>query len=235
MAENVEHCPHCEVAAVVVKERRAVPLGQRRFEIDDEFYRCSECGEEFYTAQQADARERQAIATARAEDRLLTPDQIRAIREGLRLSQRDFELLLGVGEKTCVRWEQGRVCQNVSTDRLIRLLAADPENIRLLAAINGVSLPESYSALAAFNPGYRHIQPDAHYVMEFQAFEYKLTNARATRVMIGGSSERSISNSVETRRLAYPAPMPVPERRLSRGVIRKAQSVGLPLVSGSVQ
>ncbi len=134
----VAKCAHCEVPAQVVRERRMVPVGQRRVEIDDEWMRCATCEEEFYTSAQADQLQRRSIAQLRMEDGLLPPAEIKRIRMEIGLSQRDFERLLGTGEKTCVRWEAGRVCQNVSADRLIRLLAANPENIRVLAAMSGV-------------------------------------------------------------------------------------------------
>lgn len=133
-------CPHCDWSVKVVRELREVPLGSRRVTIEDEWSRCDECDEDFYTTEQADRRHRFAIEKARADDGLLPPGEIRRIREELGFTQQRFEQLLGVGEKTVVRWEQGRVCQNQATDRLIRLAAALPENVRMLAAINGVSL-----------------------------------------------------------------------------------------------
>jgi putative zinc finger/helix-turn-helix YgiT family protein len=105
--------------------------------------KCEICGETFYTVEQADQRQERAIERARQDDNLLTPRQIKSVREDLGLTQRQFEDLLGVGEKTCVRWENGRVCQNTATDRLIRLLVANRSNLRVLAAINAVALPNS--------------------------------------------------------------------------------------------
>lgn len=162
MAIATHHCPFCDTAADTVRERREVPLGQRRVTIDDEWTRCGECGEEFYTPEQADQRHWRAIEQARLDDNLLPPRAIRAIRDSLHLTQRQFEQLLGVGEKTCVRWEAGRVCQSVSTDRLIRLIAADRNNLRLLAGINGVALRSvaptatPFASTAGFERAYEH-------------------------------------------------------------------------------
>jgi len=72
----------------------------------------------------------------------LSPGEIRAIRERLRLTQRAFEKLLGVGPKTAVRWEKGTVFQNRSTDSLLRLVDAQPESARFLARIHDVTLPD---------------------------------------------------------------------------------------------
>lgn len=140
---TTEICPNCDAPMQIVRERREVPLGQRRVTVDDEFMRCETCGEQFHTLEQAEVRHERAIAQARQEDTLLTPHQICGIREGLGLSRPQFERLLGVGEKTCIRWEKGRVCQNFATDRLIRLIAANRANAAILAGINGVTLPDS--------------------------------------------------------------------------------------------
>jgi putative zinc finger/helix-turn-helix YgiT family protein len=143
MTETTEVCPQCDGEATVVRERRSVPLGQRRVEIDDEYTKCETCAETFYTVAQADQRHDRAVEKARQDDNLLTPRQIKNVRDDLGLTQKQFEEVLGVGEKTCVRWEAGRVCQNAATDRLIRLLVANRSNLRVLAAINGVALPDA--------------------------------------------------------------------------------------------
>jgi DNA-binding transcriptional regulator YiaG len=57
---------------------------------------------------------------------LLPPERIRSNRESLRLTQRDFANLLGVGESTVSRWETGSQIQQKSLDRLMRLFFAFP-------------------------------------------------------------------------------------------------------------
>lgn len=148
-------CPHCDVAPEVIRERREVPLGQRRVTIDDEYLRCPKCGEQYYTLAQAEQRQERAVAQSRQDASLLAPHQIRQIRTELGLTLSQFEQLLGVGEKTCIRWEKGRVCQNVATDRLIRLIAANRANAAILAAVNGITLPDS-----CFVPAHSHFQEE---------------------------------------------------------------------------
>ncbi len=53
---------------------------------------------------------------------LLTPAEIRQVRHKTGLSAVDLANLLGVGEKSFTRWENGRSMQNKSNDTLIRLL-----------------------------------------------------------------------------------------------------------------
>ena len=131
------HCPVCEVASTVMRKRRATSVGKSTVTVADEWMHCPSCGEDFYTAAQADQLHLRAIERIRTEEGLLTPDKIKRIRNELGLTQREFELLLGTGEKTCVRWETGRVCQSTAADRLIRLLAANRANVAVLAGISG--------------------------------------------------------------------------------------------------
>jgi putative zinc finger/helix-turn-helix YgiT family protein len=206
MTTTTELCPNCEVAATLVRERRIVALGQRRVDVDLEFFRCPECNEEYYSLEQADLRHRRAVDKARFEDNLLSPNQIKSIREGLNLSQRMFELILGVGEKTCVRWEQGRVCQNVSTDRLIRLLAADRENIQRLAAINGVVLPDS-----CFVPPAPTAPEYAGAVADWER-EFADPNFIAQFIVMGGSQEVPLLETAEHKAIISAATKPIAVR-----------------------
>lgn len=57
---------------------------------------------------------------------LLSPAEIKAIRVKAGLSQAGISEILGVGEKTYTRWENGKSLQNKSSDNLIRLFSKDP-------------------------------------------------------------------------------------------------------------
>ncbi|MHB1068455.1 MAG: type II TA system antitoxin MqsA family protein [Gemmatimonadaceae bacterium] len=202
MTTETMTCPNCETAAELVRENRLVPLGQRRVLVEDEFLRCNLCGEEFYTPELADQRHRRSIDRARLDDNLLAPGQIRAIRTELGMSQRVFEQILGVGEKTCVRWEQGRVAQNAATDRLIRLIAADRANVQRLASINGVALPDScFVPTQQDEPGYAEM------------FGFWAPDPGARRlvreVAIGGNLEASSMDTAEHEAIVSTAGTPV--------------------------
>lgn len=178
MTNSSDTCPNCATEVRVVSERRSVPVGRRTVEIDDEFLRCPACGEEFYSTDLARRSHRKAIAAARSADSLLAPERIKAIRESLGLTQREFESLLGVGEKTCVRWESGRVCQNAATDRLIRLIAANRDNARVLAGINGVALPDSC-----------YVPAEPAEVLNRLGAPWDRPGPAATSIVIGGTAE----------------------------------------------
>lgn len=133
-------CPVCGGNVAIVTEPTELRQGSRRAVIDVEHFRCADCGEVFYTAEQADAAQRALAVRLREEDGLLTPEQIRAVREKYGLSQAQFEKLLSVGDKTVVRWERGTVFQNKATDQLIRTISEVPEAFAFLAQRNGVAV-----------------------------------------------------------------------------------------------
>ena len=89
---------------------------------------------------QMDAAQRIAAAQMRATAGLLEPEEIKAIRQNVGLTQPTFEILLGVGPKTAVRWERGTVFQNAATDKLLRLVRDVPGAAEYLATQHGVRL-----------------------------------------------------------------------------------------------
>ncbi len=102
--------------------------------------KCDGCGDILYSPEQVDQAQLAVQAEIRRRENLLSPAEITAIRRGLGLKQHYFERLLGVGPKTVVRWESGRVFQSKAVDAVLRLVRADRENAVRLAAWNGVPL-----------------------------------------------------------------------------------------------
>ncbi len=88
---------------------------------------CSECGEVYIGAAEVEQLQKAAASQVRASQGLMQPEEIRALRVSLGLSQAAFEDLLGTGAKTVVRWEKGIVFQSATADRLMRLLREMPE------------------------------------------------------------------------------------------------------------
>jgi HTH-type transcriptional regulator / antitoxin MqsA len=134
-------CGVCGGDAGLTTQRREVFVGKRSAVIEDEFFRCERCGEEFYEPGQMDASMKKASSAIRAESGLLLPEEIGSIRRSLELSQAAFETLLGVGAKTVVRWEKGTVFQNQATDELLRTLRDVPGVAEYLARRSGVEIP----------------------------------------------------------------------------------------------
>ena len=139
---SLESCPACDGRLEPVSKERAVRIGTRSARVLDQFFRCTACEESYYAPGQMDATLRRASDAIRHEEGLLSPEEIRAIRKRLGLTQHAFEKLLGVGPKTVVRWEKGTVFQNRSTDSLLRVIDAQPGSARFLARLHGVTLSD---------------------------------------------------------------------------------------------
>lgn len=133
-------CYLCGGDSPLTREVRPVRIGSRMAVVDDEFYRCARCEEDVYLGNMADETSRKAAAVVRAEDGLLGPGDIVALRARYGLSQAGLERLIGAGEKTVVRWERGTVAQNRTADTLLRVLADHPDVVARLGRERGVRL-----------------------------------------------------------------------------------------------
>ncbi|UCH86457.1 MAG: type II toxin-antitoxin system MqsA family antitoxin, partial [Dehalococcoidia bacterium] len=139
MSERSYECAVCgELSAALVREEKAVSIGQRSTVVEDEHLCCDSCGSEYATPEQMEQTQQRAVAAIRAEEGLLTPEEILRIRRKYGLSQAELEALLRTGPKTVVRWERGTVFQSAAADTLLRLLDRDPNVARTLAQIAGL-------------------------------------------------------------------------------------------------
>ena len=89
--------------------------------------RCSSCEFEFLD-DEAERLEHEAIC---AHLGVLSPKEIRGIREAYGLSRNEFAQVTGLGEATLNRWENGIKIQTLANDRYLRLLAL-PLNMPIL-------------------------------------------------------------------------------------------------------
>lgn len=121
-------------------------VGRRAVHVEGKFLQCQgKCREVYFEPGEADEVSRRAAEIARANQGLLTPQEIREIREQHNLTQQQLEQLLNVGSKTVVRWEKGTVVQNAATDTLLRLFRDVPAVYRHLRRTRKHALPEAMS------------------------------------------------------------------------------------------
>jgi putative transcriptional regulator len=57
----------------------------------------------------------------------ISPTEIKAVRENLRMSQSVFALVIGVTKKTVESWEAGRYKPDGAARRLITIMQKDPQ------------------------------------------------------------------------------------------------------------
>jgi putative zinc finger/helix-turn-helix YgiT family protein len=121
-------CPNCEKEMPLTMVRQVEEFNVRGeiIEVEVEFYRCQECGEEFENSRSALNPYETAYREYRSRKGMLQPEEIRALRLRYGLSQKEFSLLLGIGIATLNRYENGAL-QSEANDRVIRF-ALEPEN-----------------------------------------------------------------------------------------------------------
>jgi len=138
-------CPNCEeyTEATFGVEKEVYNVRGEPIEIEAEVAICQKCGEKIFDEERDSRNLELAYSQYREKYKLLSPGEIRTIREKYGLSQRSLSRLLGWGEITIHRYENGAVQDNVhnSTLRLIE----DPQNIQRLFEANRNKLP-SYTA-----------------------------------------------------------------------------------------
>ena len=77
--------------------------------------------------------------------RVLTPEEIRSIREYHQMTRARFSEVTGLGEATLARWEAGAVIQNRANDRYLRLLRTDTTMDRLIELVEDSSAAQNGS------------------------------------------------------------------------------------------
>ena len=109
--------------------------------VERAFFRCAKCGDEQRTVEQREIAEQAAVAFMRESNGLLTPKQIRQLRDSLALTPQQLgEILYGTPKGIVEGWERGRYLQNRDTDAMLRSLTDRP-TLERLAARAGVQLP----------------------------------------------------------------------------------------------
>ena len=139
---NELYCPKCEDYRDFRTEKRneTYTVKGKKFTIAVEVKVCTTCGESLSQREEDQKVLDQVIAAYREQAHLLTPTQIKSIRERYALSQKSLATLLGMSEATINRYEQGRL-QDPSHDALLRA-CEDPEFVRERLALKGNLLSE---------------------------------------------------------------------------------------------
>jgi putative zinc finger/helix-turn-helix YgiT family protein len=138
-------CPNCEeyTGVTLGVEKEVYNVRGEPIEIEAEVVICQKCGEKIFDEERDSRNLEKAYSLYRAKHNLLSPDEIRSLREKYGLSQRALSRLLGYGEITIHRYESGAIQDQVH-DNLLRSIA-DPKNMQRLFKANRNKLP-SYTA-----------------------------------------------------------------------------------------
>ena len=100
---------------------------------------CPSCGLEFLD-DEAETLKHEAVC---AHLGVLSPEEIRGIREMHGMSRAAFSKVTGLGEATLNGWENGILIQSVANDRYLRLLAMS-NNMHMLKRLESAVGPRAH-------------------------------------------------------------------------------------------
>jgi putative zinc finger/helix-turn-helix YgiT family protein len=136
-----DFCPACAEDRTIRREQRAIDFAVRGETITLELpvRVCTVCETTEIDESVGDPVSL-AYATYRELHGLLSPDQVKVIRQRYQLSQRSFATLLGMSEATINRYETGGL-QDTAHDTAIRA-CEDPAFLKRILALRGNGLSE---------------------------------------------------------------------------------------------
>ncbi len=134
-------CDYCgkEVDVLLYQASETYKVKDEAITVKATLCKCSCCGEELWVSDINNENLRIAYNEYRKRHNLLMPSQIRSMREKYGLSQVTFAKLLGFGEKTVARYENGSI-QDEAHNNLM-LLISDPRNLKMLYERNKGTVP----------------------------------------------------------------------------------------------
>ncbi len=134
------YCPNCgkEVSLKTIQREEVYPVKGKEITVNATICVCEECQNEVWNMEIDDDNLIQAYEVYRKQRGLLLPKEIKVIREQYGLSQVAFAKVLGVGEKSIARYENGSL-QDEAQNNLI-LLVKDPKVFLILFNKNKLKL-----------------------------------------------------------------------------------------------
>lgn len=134
-------CPICEeyTEATFGVDKEVYHVRGEPIEIEAEIITCQKCGMKIFDEERDSRNFEIAYSHYREKHNLLSPGEIRTLREKYGLSQRALSRLLGWGEITIHRYESGAIQDNVH-DSLLRLIE-NPQNMQKFLKANRNKLP----------------------------------------------------------------------------------------------
>lgn len=140
-----DFCPNCEeyTETTFGVEKEVYNVRGEPIEIEAGITICQKCGAKIFDEERDSRNLEIAYSHYRLKHNLLLPDEIRTIREKYGLSQRALSRLLGWGEITIHRYENGAIQDNVHNS-MLRLIE-EPRNMQNLFEASQNKLP-SYTA-----------------------------------------------------------------------------------------
>lgn len=187
----------CEEHFQLISREGSYAIHGTTVPVHEELYRCDVCGEEEFSFEQMQAVERQAGQAYRQQQGFLQPEEIRALRERLGLTQAQLEDALGLGKKTVARWEAGRVLQQRSLDNLLRAIDRFPQVLGFLAERQAVEVPVAAERGGADEAGIRLPRTLRKRLAETAAAEGTDLNTLVVMILSQGIERRGLGRELK--------------------------------------
>jgi putative zinc finger/helix-turn-helix YgiT family protein len=188
----------CDEHLQLIEREGRYPIHGVSVPVREELYRCGVCGEEQFSFEQMQAVEREAARVYREQEGYLQPEEIRALRERWGLTQAQLEEALGLGKKTVVRWEAGRVLQQRAMDNLLRVMERFPQVLAFLAVNHDVRVSEAIGHIGeSGEEALRLPRSLRQRLSEAAASEGTDVNTLAVSILSQGVERRSLSREME--------------------------------------
>jgi len=136
-------CPICKQESYpeLIKKKDVLNIRGENIEIEVEVYRCEKCGEEILSSDSKNDPFEQAYRIYRTNHCFLQPEEIKSVRKKYSLTQNELSKILGWGLATLSRYENGAL-QDEAHDKVLRLIADDPQNLLKLILQSPYALDE---------------------------------------------------------------------------------------------
>jgi putative zinc finger/helix-turn-helix YgiT family protein len=135
-------CPHCEKETELlhIQEPEEIEVRGEKISVQGDYFRCTTCGSEFDNPDETHDPLDLAYREYRSQKGMVQPEQILDFRKKYGLTQKELSCLLGFGEVTIHRYENGAL-QDEAHDRLLKL-TMNPDNLLQIIQHNQHLLPE---------------------------------------------------------------------------------------------
>ncbi len=136
-------CDNCDDFVdynIITKEETYNILGKEDVTIKSKIAVCDKCGNELFYEDLEKENQRKAFDIYRKNNNLLYPEEIIEIRERYKLTQKEMSHLLGWGEITYHRYENGSLPNSSHNNQLI--LIKNPNNVKMILESGNHKLEE---------------------------------------------------------------------------------------------
>jgi putative zinc finger/helix-turn-helix YgiT family protein len=164
-------CPICNNSdkLELVRKQQDLRVRNEPITVDMEYYKCTECGEEFVVPDLDNDPLEIAYRIYRAKHGMLQPEEIRDFRSKYHLTQSELANLLGLGGATISRYETGKL-QDETHDTLLRLVM-DSTKLRGLVA-NSVGVFDERKKKRVLNAIEESSEPKVSSLEHFITFNF---------------------------------------------------------------